>query len=295
MDAAVIFFLFVEIVLYTFQSFLGRSYAEHYPGSSGDGASVLTVCNGLAAALMSFALAGFSFEWDALTVILGVCNALMLFLYNVSLVTASKTGPYSVLMVFMIAGGILIPTGTAAFFGEYPSIGKLLSVLAVLIGVYLVSQKGMEAYTDKRIFYLACTGLALCNGAYGSLLNAQQQLTGEALKNEMVCVTFFGSMLFSALYVLYQKRGSIGKTFRQTKKSGFYLASCAFVSACAVSFMVRLIAMVGNVTVLYTFDNTGVLLVSVILSWLFLKEKLTAKNVVGCILMCAALIGVSVL
>ena len=166
---------------------------------------------------------------------------------------------------------------------------------AVLIGVYLVSQKGVEAYTDKRVFYLACTGLALCNGAYGSLLNAQQQLTGEDLKNEMVCVTFFGSMLFSALYVLYQKRGSFGKTFRQTKKSGFYLASCAFVSACAVSFMVRLIAMVGNVTVLYTFDNTGVLLVSVILSWLFLKEKLTAKNVVGCTLMCAALIGVSVL
>ena len=111
----------------------------------------------------------------------------------------------------------------------------------------------------------------------------------------MVCVTFFGSMLFSALYVLYQKRGSIGKTFRQTKKSGFYLASCAFVSACAVSFMVRLIAMVGNVTVLYTFDNTGVLLVSVILSWLFLKERLTVKNVVGCVLMCAALVGVSVL
>lgn len=180
---------------------------------------------------MSFALAGFSFEWNALTVILGICNAIMLFLYNVSLVTASKTGPYSVLMVFMIAGGILIPTGTATFFGEYPSIGKLLSVAAVLIGVYLVSQKGVEAYTDKRVFYLACTGLALCNGAYGSLLNAQQQLTRRGLKERNGLCDLFRLDVILGTICIVSKTRQLRKNLPQTKKSGFYLASCAFVSA----------------------------------------------------------------
>ena len=40
----------------------------------------------------------------------------------------------------------------------------------------------------------------------------------------------------------------------------------------------------------YTFDNAGVMVASVLASVIFLKEKLSLKNIIGCVIMCTALI-----
>ena len=40
---------------------------------------------------------------------------------------------------------------------------------------------------------------------------------------------------------------------------------------------------------LYTFYNSAVLMLSVLCSYLFLGEKLSLKNILGCIAMCIAL------
>ena len=43
-------------------------------------------------------------------------------------------------------------------------------------------------------------------------------------------------------------------------------------------------------TIVYTFDNAGVLLLSAIASAVFFKEKLSKLNVIGCIIMSLGLI-----
>jgi multidrug transporter EmrE-like cation transporter len=40
-------------------------------------------------------------------------------------------------------------------------------------------------------------------------------------------------------------------------------------------------------------DNSGVMLLSVFASWLFLGEKLSLLNIAGCITMCAGLVAVT--
>ena len=68
--------------------------------------------------------------------------------------------------------------------------------------------------------------------------------------------------------------------------------ACAVVSALAVNVLVFVLPHV-NLTVLYTFDNSGVMLLSVFASWLFLGEKLSLLNIAGCITMCAGLVAVT--
>ena len=48
-----------------------------------------------------------------------------------------------------------------------------------------------------------------------------------------------------------------------------------------------------DTTLVYTFDNAGVLLLSAVASAIFFKEKLSRSNVIGCIIMSLGLICMS--
>ena len=47
-----------------------------------------------------------------------------------------------------------------------------------------------------------------------------------------------------------------------------------------------------DTTILFTFDNAGVLFFSVLFSAIFLKEKLSVVNWIGCAVMAFGLIGI---
>ena len=290
------FFIAIVILLYTMQSFLCRKYSEHYPGNSDMASLVFTIISGAIVALISFIFTGFSFSASPLTILLGILNAAVLVGYNTCLIKASQNGPYSILMVFLVAGGILIPSLVSVFaFHEALSAGKICSVLIILGSVYMISRKKEEAaFTQKGMFLFACAGLALFNGAYGALLNVQQQLTSPAEKEEMVAVTYLSAMLISSIILLIRSPQKFLSAMAQSKKSVIYLLSCSIIVALAINLMVYILPLI-NVTILYTFDNAGVLLLSVLFSCIFLKEKLSVLNWLGCAAMCLALIGISIL
>ncbi len=283
------------IAIYTLQSVLIKKYSEHYPGKENMASLVFTIVSGSIVAVVSYILSGFLFEFSWFTVLLGVLNALVLYAYNTCMIKASQNGPYSILMVFMIAGGIVLPTITAAVgFKEGISLGRCVSITVLLAAVYMTSRKTDDtSFKNKSSFIITCIGLALFNGAYGTLLDVQQRLTSSAEKEEMVAITYSFAMLFSiVLLVIRQKRNTIS-TMKQTKKSLVYLLMCSVTVALAVNLMVFILPLV-NVTVLYTFDNAGVFLVSVLVSSIFFKEEMSVLNWTGCIVMCIALVGVSI-
>ncbi len=284
------------IVVYTMQSLLCRKYSEYYPGEEKTASPVFTVVSGLIVAVVSYAFTGFSFEASGLTISLGIVNALVLFAYNTCMIKASQNGPYSILMVFMIAGGIVFPTIIAAVgFREEVSFGRCFSIAVLLTAVYMTSRKTDDtSFKNKSGFVLGCIGLALFNGAYGALLDVQQRLTSPLEKEEMVAVTYFFAMLFSMMVLFMKQRKEVITSFKQTKRSCAYLLACSVTVALAVNLMVYILPIV-NVTVLYTFDNSGVFLVSVLISRIFFQEKMSVLNWSGCVLMCLALIRVSIL
>ena len=290
MSAVFIAFL---ITLATFQSLLCRQYSEHYPGEEAMSSPVFSVISGLIVAVVTFAFAGFSFSVQWPTLVLGIANAVTLFLYNTCMIKAANSGPYSVLMTCMLAGGIIVPAVVNFFaFGTQLSIIQIISIVVIFAAIYIVSYKEGEGKGSLG-FYLACVGLFLSNGAYGALLNAQQEITGSAEKEEMIKLTYFGCMLISTIYLLATRGKTFVRALRQTKRSLFYLLSCSVVISLATNLLVFILPLI-NATVLYTFDNSGVLLVSVLISHFFFREKLTRLNWLGCALMCLALVCVSV-
>ena len=299
MDLISIALIACLVVIYTMQSLFTRYYSASYPGSEALASPVFTIVSGLIVTLVTFAFAGFRFEASPITLILGVVNALAIVLYNTALIKASATGPYSITMVFMIAGGIAIPAIVTRFFGDDLSIVKILSILVVLVSVYLVARKPGETYQSKKAFFLSCFLLALGNGVYGTLLDLQQRLTlptGADVspeKEEMVMITYFVGVLISAATLLAKEKKGFFGAFKQTKKSLLFLICASLVVAFAINMFVYIIAYMkdhGGTTILYTLDNSLVFLLSVSFSCIFMKEKLSKLNVLGCITLCIALV-----
>ena len=287
------------ILLYTLQSLFTRLYTDHYPGDKGLTTPVFAVICGLIVTVVSFIFSGFTFSCGWLTVLLGVINAFILYGYDAFIIKASATGPYSILMTFSLTGGIVVPAIVSWLFFEVPfSVVQLVSILIIFASVLMISKKenegeDKEEHKKHRTFFLIiCTLLGLANGLYGVLLNVQQELTGVSEKEEMVAVTFIGAAVISLVQLVVKEGKNTLKAFKQTKLSLAFLLLTALVSALAINALV--IALEGaDTTLVYTFDNAGVLLLSAIASAVFFKEKLSRLNVIGCIIMSIGLICMS--
>ena len=291
------------VLLYTMQSFFTKKYSDNYPGEREMSTPVFTIVSGFIVIVVSFCFSGFSFEFNWLTMLFGIFNAVVLFGYNHFLINASARGSYSVVMIFSLAGGIIVPAIVMCFFGEIPSMFQVLTMIIILEAVYLVSLKPEEkkkaemAEGGKKnsfVFILMCIGLFLCNGAYGALLSVQQQFTGAAQKEEMVAFTYLGAMITALITMLIKKKGRIIKPFRQNGRSLTFLLITSLIVALAINALVYVLNIVDD-TLLYTFDNAGVMLMSVLASCIFFKEKLSRWNIIGCVAMCVALVAFALL
>ena len=282
----------ILIIISTLQSLFCRIYSGCYPGEEHMASPVFSTVSGFIVALAALAVSGFSFTPAWQTILLGAANAAVVTAYNTCMVRASQTGPYSVQMTFMLSGGILVPAVVSLAFGDHFSPVKWGAIALIVLSIWLVSRKKGEGKITNRAFLPLCFGLFLANGAYGALFDVQQRLTGEGEKEAMVAVTYAAMAVVSLAVSGVRRRGRLPGDFRQTKKSLLFLILSSLVVAVAINLMVFILPLVDT-TLLYTFDNAGVLLLSVLASCVWFREKLSAVNVVGCTLMCAGLILMS--
>ena len=296
------------VMLYTMQSLFTKLYTDRYPGRADMASSILTVVSGVTVAVITFF--GFelcNFTFNPWCILIGVLNAVALYGYNYFIVKASQSGPYSILMMFNIAGGIIIPIAASLIMGwdeawntTFRVVLNLVCIIAIISAVYLVSNRPEENVEKKQIsipFILSCLGLAICNGTYGIFLTLQQQSDaagGEGNRGEMVITTFLAAAIISFVLGLVKERGRFFSSFKQTKGSFIFLVATSIVFALAINLIVIIIPYFDT-TILYTIDNSSVLIMSVIISWMFFKEKLTPLNVAGIAIMCAALVSMNLL
>lgn len=286
------FLILAMIAMYTAQSLFCKLYSDRYPGEQSMSSSVFSIVIGCAIALSGFIVCGFQFSPAPLTWLFGVLNAAVIIGYNFCMVGASVNGPYSVQMVCMLSGGILVPTFISLFFGDSLSSVQWIAVTVIILANALVNRKENDQKVQNHSFYFYCGGLFLLNGLYGALLDIQQRQTGAEDKEEMIILTYLLSALASAIFMMCKRKKEFLGDFKQTKHSFAFLLICALASTLAIHLLVYIIPLI-NITVLYTFDNAGVLLLSVITSCIFFREKLSKTNVIGCILMTVGLMAIS--
>lgn len=287
----------VIVLVFTVQSFFSKLYTKYYPGDPAAVTTVFSIVGGVTCIFFGFILSDFSFSPSPLTVLFAVLNTGLLILFNVCMLGAARTGPYSILMVCKQSGGFMLPTVVAVFYGDRLSVPQWLALGVIVIAIYMATHKdetdGKTGKTQK-MFYLYCAGLFFANGAYGSVLNIQQLITGAGEKEEMLMLTHFMMCILMVGYGLYTRRGKFISDFRQTKKSFFFMAVAAVLSATAGYIMVYLIQFV-NITMLYAFNHSGILLCSIFCSRVILKEKMSRLNYAGCLLLCLGLSGLALL
>lgn len=297
------------VLLYTMQSLFTKLYTDRYPGREDMASSILTVVSGVTVAVVTFVCFEFcNFTLNGWCILIGALNAVALYGYNYFIVKASQSGPYSILMMFNLAGGIIIPIVASLIMGwdeawnsPFRIALNVVCITAIISAVYLVSNRPEPADEKKGIsfgFILSCLGLSVCNGVYGIFLTLQQQTEaagGEGNRGEMIITTFVCAALISFVIGLVKEKGKLFfASFKQTKGSALFLALTSIVFALAINLIVIIIPHFDT-TILYTIDNSSVLIMSVLISWIFFKERLTRMNVVGIVIMCSALVSMNLL
>ena len=89
-------------------------------------------------------------------------------------------------------------------------------------------------------------------------------------------------------------KGETLPAFRQNGKSALSALAASFSACAAINLLMHALSLI-NVAVLYTLNNGGVLIVSVLWSVTILREKLGKTKIVGLILAIAAVFALSVL
>lgn len=285
------------IVLYTMQSLFCRFFSMNYPGKEENTSFVFSVTTGIAVTILTFAYNGFTFQASWITLLLGLLNAVALFGYNLGLIKATEIGSYSITMISILFGGILIPLFFSVIvYQDTLNVMQLIAIAMMLVSFVFLNWDGLFGNEKKPLsakFLLLCALLFLCNGAYGQLISTQQIMTNDTQREEMIMITyFFMAILALIVLMLKLKKGTV-KAFKQNRKSGIFLACCCLIIFSALNLLVYILSLV-NTAVLYTMDNGGVLLLSLVCSCIFFKEKFTAPKLVGVVLSVASIFMLSI-
>ena len=137
--------IFVMILMYTAQSLFCKLYSSKYPGEQSVSSSVFSIVIGITIALSGFVVSKFQFAPDLWTWIFGLLNAVVIIGYNLCMVGAAVKGPYSVQMVCMLSGGILVPSFIALFMGDRLSWVQWIAVAVILASLALVTPSWLSA------------------------------------------------------------------------------------------------------------------------------------------------------
>lgn len=271
------------VVLYSLQTLFCKFYSDNYTGKDTLASPVLCVTQSIAIAVLSFAFAGFSFKISLISALFGALNAAVLFGYNTSLIKAGERGSYAFMNMMMLFGGIFIPlVYSSVYTGSFPSVLQCVAIISMIIACLLMNVENIKLGGSKISYYVFCVLLFLFNGLYGTLLKAQEQHRADE-SQEMVIISYGLMGVIAITQLIIKEKKNTLKAFRFNKKSALFLILFLVISGLAVNVLVTLLKFV-DVTVLYTVDNGGVMMLSAIYSITLFKEKATPLKIIGIVI-----------
>lgn len=285
----------VMTILFSFQSLFCKLFSEKYDsGSAAMTSTVFSIAYGAFAGAATLIIAGFHFAPSPVTLFCGVVNAVTLLVYNTAMIQASRSGSYSFQMICMLFGAIVLPLmHTVLFLGGSLSVMQLTAIAMMLVSFVLMNLKGLTLKGSSGKFLLWCAALFISNGMYSIMLNVQQLNMQGAQRNEMIILSYLGmSILYAATQIARDKKALIDG-FKMKKEPLMYLLLCCVCATVAVHLVLYVLTLV-DATVLYTIDNGGVLVLSVLYSRILFKEKLSPAQLTGIALAAVSIVMLSV-
>ena len=271
------------ILCYTFQGLFGKMYSSSYTGKENDATPVFSCIYGLIVGVSVLAAAlGFRFEASLVTWGMGIANGLMLFLYNLGVIKASRTGPFSLQSIFRLFGGVVVPmVFSMIFWGDSLTVLQILGIVVMLASFVVINLDGNALKGVKKGYAGWVALLFTVNGLYGTLMAGQQRILAGAESNEMIVVTFLSSSLISLISLLVSRKKDTLSAFRMPAKAWGNAIGAGVVAALAVVQLMALLSRMESLAVFYTVENGMVLVLTVVFSAILFKEKINRNVMIG--------------
>lgn len=282
MSPAILLITGLCVLCFTMQTFGNKMYSINYKGDPNAATPAFSLIYGLVVSMVTFAISGFSFHASPATWALGLLNGVALVLFNLSSIKASRSGPYAFQSVVMLFGHILLTLAFCAFFWQdHLGATKLVGIVVMLVSFVVMNMHGMDFSSRKKGYFFWVTVLFLSNGTYGIVMDAQQRVTGADEHTEMIIILFFTSAVISLFYLLAGQKKKSGEAFRKMGGKAAVFALCSSLAATgSINLLVYLLSYVPA-SILYTIVNGGILIFSILLSRVVLKEHIKRSTVVG--------------
>lgn len=274
------------VLCFSFQTLFTRLYSAHYAGhDASKAASVFSVFYGVFIAAASFLLGGMTFAPSWPTILLGLINAGILILYNVSNIEAGNRGPYSFLVIAGLFGNILVPvTFGVLFLGETLSGLKVGAMALMLVSLVLMNYRSISFKGGSRAYYLWCIVVFFTNGLYGSVNSLQTSIMNGAERTEMLTILFLCSALATIIMECARGQGKqLLQGFRMGGKSALFLIITCVSATAAANLLLYILTQMDS-GILYTVDSGAVLVLSLLYSLILFKEKPTREQVAGMVI-----------
>ena len=255
--------------------------------------TIFSIAYGAFAGIATLIIARLHFAPSAITLFCGLANAVTLLVYNTAMIQASRSGSYSFQMICMLFGAIVLPLlHTVLFLGGSLSAMQLIAIAMMLVSFVLMNLKGLTLKGSSGKFLFWCAALFISNGMYSIMLNLQQLEMNGAQRNEMIILSYLGMSLLYAATQLMRDRKALISGFRMKREPLMHLLLCCVCATIAVHLVLYVLTLV-DATVLYTIDNGGVLVLSVLYSRILFKEKLSAAQIAGIALAAISIVMLS--
>lgn len=292
MSVTAIIMMLICVLCYTGQNFFNKLYALNYSGPPVAATPVFAVVYGSLTSAATLICGGFQFQAGGVTLAFGAASGAVLFIFNLSLIRASRSGPYAFQSVMMLFGNTLLPLlFSVLWWGDSLSRRQLAGIAVMLASFVIFNLKGFRFEGLKKGYFLWVTLLFLSNGVYGILVDGQQRVMRQTQRNEMIIITFLTSALISLAYLVMVQGTRAPKAFRMGKRNWMFTLLSSICAAFAINVLMLALRLVPA-SVLYTVNNGGVLVFCALLGTAVLHEKLEGHMIAGLL---AAVLGLVIL
>lgn len=277
----IVFLMSIMTCCYVLQSLFCKFYSDAYKGEKKYSSAVFSVMFGSIIGLCTWGVGGFQITASYYTWVLGLITAIMLFLFNTSLVNASQLGPYSMVMVANLFGGTVIPVLVAVlFFDEKLTTLQLVAIILMLFSIIIMNYNGMTFKSVPKKYYFWCGVLFFANGIFCSLMNAQQMLMEAREREQMITIAYVSCAIMAFTYHLIIRKKKILLDYRIGKKAMLFALVSCLVATLAVNLIMIVLSQLAS-SIVFTVTNGGVLTISILCAYVFLKERPTKSQVLG--------------
>ena len=274
--------LAVLVCIYTMQSLFCKIFTNQYGGDTEAGGSVFAVLYGGFVGLATLVISLFDFSPSPLTWGYGLLTALMLFIYNVSMVNSSRLGSYAFLTLCMLSGGIVLPCIASVWILDKPLTGlAVFGILVMLASFVVLNIQNIKLKGSPLSYYIWCALLFISNGLFGTTTTLQANQVGSVDRSEMVVITYIGSFIVALAQLLVARKDKVPGDFARIGKKAWLAGLCSFTCATIAINLALYVLTLMNPAIYAAVENGAILVLSAVCSAVIFKEKFTRMQLVG--------------